>query len=86
MAVTVYTLPDCVQCDMTKKLLDRHNITYSTVDLSQDDTAKETIESLGYKSAPVVIYDKFSWSGFRPDKINALHLFLLEKGIKKVEQ
>ena len=86
MAVTVYTLPDCVQCDMTKKLLDRHNIIYSTVDLSQDDTAKETIESLGYKSAPVVIYDKFSWSGFRPDKINALHLFLLEKGIKKVEQ
>lgn len=82
MTVTVYTLPDCIQCDMTKKLLDRSKVAYSTIDISQDDAAKETVASLGYKSAPVVVYDTFHWSGFRPDKINALHLLLLEKGNK----
>jgi glutaredoxin-like protein NrdH len=84
MAVTVYTLPDCIQCEMTKKLLDRSNITYSSIDMSQDEDAKKIVEDLGYKQAPVVVYDKFNWSGFRPDKINALHLLLLEKGINKI--
>lgn len=78
MTVTVYTLPDCVQCDMTKKLLDRGKINYTTVDMSQDKEATQLVAELGFKQAPVVIYDKFSWSGFRPDKINALHLLLLE--------
>jgi len=81
MMVKVYTLPDCVQCDMTKKLLDRSKVKYEVIDISQDQTAKETVEALGYKQAPVVVYDKFHWSGFRPDKINALHLALLEKGV-----
>ena len=78
MTVTVYTLPDCIQCDMTKKLLDRSNVVYSTIDMSDNEEAKQLVEQLGFKQAPVVVYEKFSWSGFRPDKINALHLLLLE--------
>ncbi len=70
-----------MQCDMTKKLLDRSKVKYEVVDISQDQTGKETVEALGYKQAPVVVYDKFHWSGFRPYKINALHLALLEKGV-----
>ena len=46
--------------------------------MSQDKEATELVAELGFKQAPVVIYDKFSWSGFRPDKIKALHLLLLE--------
>ena len=78
MTVTVYTLPNCIQCDMTKKLLDRNKIVYSTVDMSDSDEAKQLVEQLGFKQAPVVVYDKFSWSGFQLDKINALRLLLLE--------
>lgn len=81
MTVTIYTLPDCIQCEMTKKLLDRSKVNYLSVDMSKDETAKKTVEDLGYKQVPVVVYDKFHWSGFRPDKINALHLLLLEKGV-----
>ncbi|MSZ21288.1 MAG: NrdH-redoxin, partial [Actinobacteria bacterium] len=36
MTVTVYTLPSCVQCDSTKKFLDRNDVEYNVVDMSQD--------------------------------------------------
>ena len=39
MSITVYTLPQCVQCDMTKKTLDSLDVEYVTVDLSQDKEA-----------------------------------------------
>ncbi|MEY4945034.1 MAG: glutaredoxin-like protein NrdH, partial [Actinomycetota bacterium] len=29
MAVTVYTLPACVQCDSTKRMLQRNQIEYA---------------------------------------------------------
>jgi glutaredoxin-like protein NrdH len=82
MTVTVYTLPNCIQCDMTKKYLDKYKIEYSVVDMSLDLQSAKIVADLGYKQAPVVVYDKFHWSGFRPDKVNVLHLMLLEKGIK----
>ena len=84
MTVTVYTLPDCIQCDMTKKYLDKNKIEYSTVNMNEDKEASEKVSELGYKQAPVVIYNNFHWSGFRPDKITALRLLLLDKGIKDV--
>ena len=81
MAIIVYTLPDCIQCDMTKKYLDNYKLNYSEIDISQDQEASDKVAELGYKQAPVVIYNNFHWSGFRPDKIKALHLLLLDKGI-----
>jgi glutaredoxin-like protein NrdH len=81
MTVTVYTLPDCIQCEMTRKYLDKYKIEYSSIDMSNNQEATELVAQLGFKQAPVVIYDKFSWSGFRPDKVKALHLLLLQHPI-----
>ncbi len=67
--VTVYTKPSCVQCDMTKKMLDKNNINYDTVDITEDISAFEMVKSMGFMSAPVVITDTDSWAGFQPDKI-----------------
>lgn len=72
MPVTVYTLPNCVQCDTTKRMLDNKNIQYNTIDLTEDDSAYQMVKSLGYQSAPVVIAGDEHWSGFRIEKINAL--------------
>jgi len=69
---TVYTKPSCVQCDMTKRMLDNLKVEYDTVDITEDSSALEMILSLGFKSAPVVITDTDSWAGFQPDKINSL--------------
>lgn len=72
MSVTVYTLPSCVQCEQTKKTLDKSGISYEVVDLSQDESAYSMVKDLGYQAAPIVIAGDDHWSGFRPDKLSAL--------------
>ena len=69
---TVYTLPSCVQCDSTKRILKRENIEFDEVDMSQDPIALEMVKSLGYQAAPVVISGEQHWAGFRMDRILAL--------------
>jgi glutaredoxin-like protein NrdH len=72
MAVTVYTLPSCVQCDSTKRMLQRNDIDYQEVDMSQDPVALEMVKTMGYTAAPVVVAGDDHWSGFRLDRIQAL--------------
>lgn len=72
MSVVVYTKPSCVQCDQTKRFLDKSNIEYSTVDITVDTEAFDKIVSMGFKAAPVVITDKDSWAGFNPAKLAKL--------------
>lgn len=79
--VTVYTQPECVQCDRTKKWLDdpkRGNLEgkYQVVDLAEDPQALAAVKALGYMAAPVVIVgnpgandDETHWYGFRPDML-----------------
>lgn len=81
--ITVYTLPNCVQCNATKKWLDTNNVEYETVDLTTDTQAFEYVkETLNYKSAPVITvieqYETnipnreigfFSWSGYNPEAL-----------------
>ena len=72
MKVTVYTKPDCVQCDSTKRVLDRAGIEYETIDLTEDAKAMEYVRGLGYSSAPVVETTTDIWSGFRNEKLKNL--------------
>ena len=37
--ITVYTQPNCVQCDGTKIFLDKHNLEYTHVDITADKEA-----------------------------------------------
>ncbi len=70
--ITVYTKPACVQCDATYKALDKLGITYTTVDITTNDQARDHVLALGYLQAPVVVTDDEHWSGFRPDRIKSL--------------
>ena len=70
--VTVYTLPACVQCDSTKRLLTKNEIQYREIDLSSDQEALAMVKELGYTAAPVVVAGDDHWSGFRPDKLATL--------------
>ncbi|WP_124054524.1 glutaredoxin-like protein NrdH [Arcanobacterium ihumii] len=72
MSITVYTKPSCVQCNATKRALDKSGLDYAEVDLTQDEEALATVKALGYQQAPVVFADGDHWAGFRPDKIKAL--------------
>ena len=52
MSVTVYTKPRCVQCDATKRALDKKGIAYETINLVEDMGAMDYVKSLGYQQAP----------------------------------
>ncbi|MDN6198544.1 glutaredoxin-like protein NrdH [Corynebacterium flavescens] len=72
MSITLYTKPACVQCNATKKALDRAGLEYTMVDVTVDDEARDYVMALGYVQAPVVYVDGEHWSGFRPERIKAL--------------
>jgi glutaredoxin-like protein NrdH len=69
MAIIIYTLPDCVQCEVTKTYLVKHNLTFETVDLDSQPEEYEHIKNMGHDRVPVVIAGKDHWQGFRPDKL-----------------
>ncbi|WP_325049560.1 glutaredoxin family protein [Kocuria soli] len=71
---TVYTKPECMQCDRTQAQLTKHRIPFGTRDVTTDPQALRYItDQLGYRQAPVVVTDDGQhWSGYRPDKIKQL--------------
>ena len=70
--ITVYTKPSCVQCDATKRLMDRLKLKYETIDITVDAGALDMLIAKGFKGAPVVFTDNDSWAGFQPEKISEL--------------
>lgn len=69
---TVYTKPNCVQCDATKRMMDKLGVEYTTVDIVDNPEELDKLISMGYRAAPVVVAGDDSWAGFQPDKITAL--------------
>jgi glutaredoxin-like protein NrdH len=69
LKITIYTTPNCVQCDTTKRLFTKAGIEYNLIDLSNDPEAMEMVKGLGHTASPVVIAGERHWSGFRINKI-----------------
>lgn len=72
MSVTVYTKPNCVQCDATKRTLDKLGVEYTTIDATADDAVYDMLIEKGFKAMPVVNAGDEWWSGFNPEKISEL--------------
>jgi glutaredoxin-like protein NrdH len=70
--VIVYSNPNCVQCDQTKKFLTLKGIDFESKMIQDSPEIYPLIEQKGYKSAPVVVVGDNSWSGFKLDKLNEL--------------
>lgn len=70
--ITVYSNPNCVQCEQTKRYLELKNVEFESKMLQDSPEIMPLIQEKGYKTAPVVVTDTDSWSGFRLEKLNAL--------------
>ena len=68
----MYSKPLCVQCDATKRALNKAGVAYDVVDITEDAEALAKVKSLGYVQAPVVITAPDQWSGFRPATLTTL--------------
>ncbi|BDB62379.1 glutaredoxin family protein [Rhodococcus sp. RDE2] len=62
----------CQQCVATKRHLDRQGTPYELRYVDQDPEAADAVKLLGYQAVPVIVAGDMHWSGFRPDKLNAL--------------
>lgn len=74
LKITVWTKPNCVQCDQTKKEFDKRGIIYNTRKLTPKAIAK--FQELGLLAAPIIESDDRRWSGFRLDRIKSLEQHL----------
>lgn len=81
--VTVHHIgPSCVQCNQTKKMMDRLGIVYTEIDLRERPDLVEKFKQQGLTAAPIVTTDRKVWSGFRLEKIKSLATYIksLENG------
>jgi len=72
MSVVVYSNPNCVQCEQTKRFLTLKRIEFEAKMIQDSPEIMPLIQEKGYASAPVVVAGDESWSGFRLEKLNAL--------------
>lgn len=72
MLVTVYSKPNCPQCEYTKRDMDILGIRYQTVDLTNDKAQLQRLLQAGYRSAPIVETELGAWSGYNQEKIRSL--------------
>lgn len=76
--LTVYSKPNCMQCEMTKIWLNQNKIPFETVDTKANPEALELLSHYGWQTLPVVVIDdeisdnSKSWSGFQIDKLERL--------------
>lgn len=70
--IKVYSNPNCIQCERTKLFLEQKGFEYEAKMLQDSPEIYSLIEEKGYKTAPIVVTDNDSWSGFNLDKLNSL--------------
>lgn len=73
--IRVYSLPECISCDLTKRAFTRRGVEFQEIPLTDELIAMW--KSKGYLSAPIVDTGDLCWYGLRPDHIqetaNAIH-------------
>ena len=70
--VTVYSKPDCMQCNFTKKWLKERNVPYTELNVEEDEEALSKVREMGYQAVPVIVTETENWYGFQPDKLAKL--------------
>ena len=70
--VTVYADAEDGDVADTMAVLENLCISYTLIDLTQDENALQHVEKLGFTQTPIVEAGTTSWAGFRPDLIHAL--------------
>ena len=73
MKITVYTKNQCVQCQMSKNVLNDLGINYTEKNVDINEKFMDEAKATGYKSMPIILKDgQVIASGFIPDVLNQL--------------
>lgn len=70
MSNTVFSKPNCGNCEKTKEMLDEMGVEYNVVDISLDADARKMVKSWGIREAPAVLTASGAkWGGHNEAKI-----------------
>ena len=69
--IIVYTAPNCAQCKMVKRFLDKAGKSYQEIDGTIEEI-REGLKEEGFGSFPVVKQGAIAFAGFRPDELRKL--------------
>ena len=69
---TIYTKPNCGDCEKTTSMLDNLGVKYEKIDISVDKDALAFLKNNGFRAAPVVFNNGESWAGFNESKIRSI--------------
>lgn len=77
MDVTIYSKPNCPQCEATKRKFTKEGVAFREVDVTEDRRAFTRVrDEWGYQRVPVIEVrgEGFDvrWDGFRPDRMKAV--------------
>lgn len=72
MKITIYSKSGCPECVFTKKYLQSKNISFEEKRIDQDQSYLDEVISLGYTSLPVIKIGQESFSGYQPERLEAL--------------
>lgn len=71
--IVIYSKPNCMQCNFTKKYLDDKGVNYKIKDIFESEEALAEVQQLGFSSVPVILADgEEAFNGFRPDLLDQL--------------
>ncbi|MBB4734733.1 glutaredoxin-like protein NrdH [Micrococcus cohnii] len=68
--ITVYGQPSCQPCRLVQRRLDRDQVPYDYVDLTQHPDKLEQLRDAGMTQTPIIETPTDRWSGLDPDRLN----------------
>lgn len=72
MNIQIYSNPNCVQCEQTKRYLAGQDIEFEEHQISEHPEIQAFAAEKGFMSAPIVIAGERFWSGFRFEQLRDL--------------
>ena len=70
--ITIFSKNNCMQCKMTKKLLDKEGADYQEINIDERPERIDYVKDLGFSAAPVIKAGDIIFSGFQPAKLKEI--------------
>ncbi|SDX02137.1 ribonucleoside-diphosphate reductase class Ib glutaredoxin subunit [Marininema mesophilum] len=69
MDVIVYSKPHCIECNMVKRFLTDHGVSYKVKDCGSRPEYLEEVKEMGFLGVPVTVIDGVPIQGLRTDQL-----------------
>ena len=64
--ITIYSKPNCMACNFSKKYLNDKGVEFDEIDVFKDDEALAMLRDKGFSQMPVVSIEGEFHTGFQP--------------------